>query len=193
MKLVAGLGNPGESYSRTRHNIGFMVVSALAKRLNVNFGTSKFKSTLGTAMMSGEKVLLAKPQTYMNRSGEALQAAMAYYKLSNEDIVVVYDDKDLEYGRMKITPKGSDGGHRGIRSIIQHLNTQDFTRVRMGIGQPEHNEDVADFVLKPFYNYQIKSLEEWVSIGADAVEVTLRDGPTKASNRYNRKLWTQTT
>lgn len=192
LKLVAGLGNPGESYKGTRHNIGFMVLDVLASRCKATFGATRFNSTTGTAMINGEKVLLMKPQTFMNRSGSAIQSAMAYFKICNEDIIVVHDDKDLDFGRMKVASGGSDGGHKGIRSTIQHINSQDFTRIRMGIGQPEHGEEVADFVLKPFYSHQRDTIEEWVSTGADAVEVILRDGPVKAANLFNGKVWTQT-
>lgn len=189
MKLIVGLGNPGEQYAQTRHNIGFLVLDELARRWGISLGRNRFQAVTGEGNLGGEKLLLAKPQTYMNRSGTTVAQAMDFYRLSPADLLLVHDDKDLDFGRMKIRVGGSDGGHKGIRSILSHVHTPEFCRCRLGVGRPEHGEDTSDFVLSKFYSYQIRQLAGWVDTCADAVESVLRDGPERAANAFNNRLW----
>jgi PTH1 family peptidyl-tRNA hydrolase len=191
VKLIAGLGNPGERYDQTRHNIGFMILDELARRWNIGVGRARFQAQVGETTVNGEKVILLKPQCFMNRSGLAVSQAMSFYRLVLADLIVVHDDKDLDFARMKIKVGGSDGGHKGIRSIHQSLASPDFTRIRAGVGKPEHHEDTAEFVLNRFYSHHIRHLSDWVGICADAVNAVLSDGPDKAANQYNNRAWVE--
>ena len=148
MYIIAGLGNPGKKYENTRHNIGFITLDYLAERHDIQINKIKHKALVGEGRISGQKVLLVKPQTYMNLSGESLREVMDYYKVDIEDLIVIYDDIDLPAGTVRIRKKGSAGTHNGMRSIVQHLG-QDFPRIRMGIGN-ERKGDLADFVLGGF-------------------------------------------
>lgn len=152
MKMIVGLGNIGQEYDKTRHNIGFMTVDALAEAQGVNFNLdSKHHALVASTMMDGEKVLLVKPTTYMNESGQAVAPLMDYYKLALEDLLVVQDDMDMDLGRLRLRAKGSAGGHNGIKSIINHLGTQNFGRLKFGIGHPSHqHQAVIDYVLGKF-------------------------------------------
>lgn len=191
LKLLAGLGNPGGVYRGTRHNIGFMVLDELSSRWGVKIEKVRFRSLTGESRLAGEKIICIKPQTFMNLSGEALQQAASYYSVDVQDIIIVHDDKDLPFGRMKIAQSGSDGGHKGIRSAIRLLKSNDFIRIRMGIGQPEHSEEVADYVLSAFYSEQLKNLNKWIDKGADAVELSIRENADKAANVFNGRCWIQ--
>lgn len=157
MKLIVGLGNPGNQYTKTKHNIGFMSVDNIAQKLSLTFNQTKFKSLYTEGRMGTEKFILIKPQTYMNLSGEAVQAWVDFYKLSGADIVVIYDDMDLPIGKVRLRAKGGHGGHNGVKSIIQHLGTKEFNRVRVGIGRPFVGQDVTSHVLSQFPK---KNLEE---------------------------------
>ncbi|RJO71866.1 MAG: aminoacyl-tRNA hydrolase [Myxococcales bacterium] len=189
MKIVAGLGNPGERYASTRHNIGFRVADELARRHAASAFRGRFRAQAADASIAGERVLLLKPTTYMNLSGQAIQEALAFYKLAFEDLIVIHDDVDLDFGVMKVRAGGGDAGHKGIRSAIGQLGSDAFTRVRMGVGRPRFGEPVVDFVLKSFYPPEQALLDEWVAKGADAVEAALKDGATAAANVFNRRAW----
>ena len=169
MFLIAGLGNPGKEYENTRHNAGFMVLDALADKLGADISEKKHKALCGKAVIGGQKVILLKPQTYMNSSGESIRAAADYYKVDPEDILVVYDDISLAPGQLRIRAKGSAGGHNGIKSIIAHLGTQEFPRVRVGVGEKPPRMDLADYVLGHFSQGERKIMEDAVKEAADAV------------------------
>lgn len=189
MKLIACLGNPGEAYSRTRHNIGFMIADVLADRWGASWGKGKLRADACRCWRHRERILLLKPLTFMNNSGESISQAARYYRIGPDDIIVVHDDLDLEFGHMKIRRNGSDGGHKGVRSSIEFLKSDRFSRVRMGIGKPDRGETAEEYVLRPFYTEQSEFLSRWVAIGADAVEALLRDGIEKAANQFNKKSW----
>lgn len=173
MKWIVGLGNPGSQYAKTRHNIGFMAVDELARRHGIEIKQSKCKALIGEGSLPGGKVVLIKPMTYMNLSGEAVRAYMDYYKASLEDMIVVYDDLDTELGRNRLRYQGSAGGHNGIKSIIQHTGTQTFNRIRMGISRPEPGYAVVDYVLSGFAKKEKPLLEQSVSAACDALEYSL--------------------
>jgi len=185
MWLVVGLGNPGSRYEKTRHNAGFLVVDLLAERWGVPSFRSKFGALVGEARVSGDRAILCKPQSFMNCSGQAVMPCAHYYGIGPAEIVVVHDDMDLEFGRVKVKVGGGHGGHNGLKSLFQHLGTQDFVRVRVGIGRPRPHMDGADYVLEPFSTAEWRSLPEVLETAADAVEMVLREGPTSAMNRHN--------
>ncbi len=191
MKLVVGLGNPGGEYRHTRHNLGFMILDRLVEKLGGRFGKSKFLSDTAGIVWNGEKLLLLKPLTYMNKSGDSVAGASAYFKIESEDILVVHDDLDLDFGRMKIRTGGSDGGHKGIRSISRSLSTNSFPRIRMGIGKPAFGESPADYVLREFYAREKALVDDWIEAGMKAVLHTLKDGAASAANAFNGKLWVE--
>ncbi len=166
MKAVFGLGNPGTEYEKTRHNVGRMVVSSWAKESGIKIAGRRFDARTGTGHWEGEGVIAALPQTYMNLSGRSVARVASFYKLGPADIIVVHDDMDLDPGRIRIRPHGGDGGHRGIRSIIEELGTQDFVRVRIGIGRPPEDDDAVDYVLKPFSGEERHVIERDDSEGA---------------------------
>ncbi|GEK91621.1 aminoacyl-tRNA hydrolase [Alkalibacterium kapii] len=169
MKLIIGLGNPGGKYRETKHNIGFIVLDEIAFQMGWAFNRSKFDSVYAEGMVKGEKVLLIKPQTYMNDSGRSVRPWMDYYNLSNEDIVVVYDDMDLPTGKIRLRQKGGAGGHNGIKSIIDHIETKNFNRLRIGIGRPFENQTVISHVLSPFHKSEHENMLFSVKKAADAV------------------------
>jgi peptidyl-tRNA hydrolase, PTH1 family len=191
MKLIVGLGNPGREYSGTRHNIGFAVVGELARKHGVNFDKRCCQSRAGEGGISGQPVVLAKPQTYMNLSGEAVAALMRKYKVKLSDILVVHDDLDLPLGKIRIRANGSAGGHNGLKSIIASVGSMDFARVKIGIERPEsagiERRDVVDHVLSDFDATDRKIAEEAVSRAVSAVETVLECGLETAMNRFNPK------
>lgn len=151
VKLVVGLGNPGSKYHETKHNVGFMAIDLLAKELNVSFSEDKnFKADIGSAFLDGEKVYLVKPTTFMNLSGVAVRALLAYFNIAIEDFIVIYDDLDMEVGKIRYRQKGSAGGHNGIKSIIAEIGTQEFDRIKVGIGRPKSGMTVVNHVLGKF-------------------------------------------
>ena len=186
MKIVLGLGNPGRKYERARHNLGFLVVDQVAYRNSVVFKKKKYSSLIGEWQRDGEKVLLLKPQTYMNHSGEAVRSLFRYLPLSAKDLVVIHDDLDLPFGRIRVRPRGGAGGHRGIHSVLEALGEEGFFRVRVGIGRPPAGVDPTDYVLQPFSPQESSRLEEVVSKAADAVECLLQEGAERAMERFNR-------
>lgn len=187
MILIAGLGNPGKEYENTRHNAGFLVLDTLAQKLGADLSERKYRALCGKAVIGGQKVILLKPQTYMNSSGESIRAAADYYKVPPEDILVVYDDISLAPGQLRIRAKGSAGGHNGIKSIIAHLGTQEFPRVKVGIGEKPPRMDLADYVLGHFSSGEKKIMEEAAKEAADAICEIVNVGIEQAMNDHNRR------
>jgi len=188
VKIVAGLGNPGQKYANTRHNAGFMVVDALARSMGITVGVKMCQALTGTGKIGTVDVLLAKPQTYMNLSGCSVAALLQRYGLTPEDLVVVYDDLDLPPGRIRVRPRGGSAGHRGVQSIIDALGSSDFPRVRVGIGRPDGPAaDPVDFVLAPLCGESAEQLAKAVELAALAVRCLLTDGVERAMNEYNRR------
>ena len=185
MYIIAGLGNPGKKYENTRHNIGFITLDYLAERHDIKINKIKHKALVGEGRIFGQKVLLVQPQTYMNLSGESLREVMDYYKVDIEDMIVIYDDIDLEAGAVRIRKKGGPGTHNGMRSIVQHLGT-DFPRIRMGIGK-DRRGDLVDFVLSGFTKEDKEVLEPAIERAALAIEMYIGEGIEKAMNQYNIK------
>ena len=188
MFLIAGLGNPGRQYEKTRHNMGFDTIDELIDRHRIPQGGIAHKAMYGKGMSAGEKVLAVKPLTYMNLSGESLREWVNYYKLDPEtEMIVIYDDIDLEPGQIRIRKKGSAGGHNGIKSIIAQLGTQNFYRIKVGVGAKPRGWDLADYVLGRFSSDERIAVDKAICDAADAVEMILRDGIESAMNHYNRK------
>jgi peptidyl-tRNA hydrolase, PTH1 family len=182
--LVVGLGNPGGKYEGTRHNIGFMVVERFAERLGVSFTSSKHRADTARGTVSGASVLLAEPLTFMNDSGIAVRRLLEYYKVPPERMIVVCDDLDLPFGRLRIRMDGSSGGNGGLRSIIREIGTDAFTRLRVGIDRP--SIPARAYVLQPFTREQEAVLPALVDVTCDAIEAILARGPTAAMNEFNR-------
>ena len=184
--LIVGLGNPGKKYENTRHNTGFMAVDLLADRCNIRIDRIKFKGLCGEAQISGHKVLLLKPSTYMNLSGQSVQEAMAFYKLPPEKTIILFDDISLAPGRMRIRKKGSDGGHNGMKNIIYLAGKDTFPRIKIGVGaKPNPGWDLADWVLSTFSQEERKELEKALEHAADSVELMVAGKTDEAMNRYN--------
>ena len=185
--LVVGLGNPGSKYENTRHNMGFMAVDLLAESVNMPFNKVRFKAATGTCELGGEKVLVMKPQTYMNLSGEAVGEAARFYKIPPEHVLVISDDISLAAGKLRIRASGSAGGHNGLKNIIQHLGTDKFPRIKVGVGSPQQaGFDVIDWVIGKPLGEDKKTLQETLELAAKAVSCVISQGPEKAMNRYNR-------
>ena len=184
--LVAGLGNPGREYAPTRHNVGFLVCDELARRHGGSF-RGKFSGELAEVRIDGARVALLKPQTYMNESGRSVGAAARFFKLEPEQLLVVHDEADLDLGRLQARGGGGLAGHNGLRSVAQHVRSQDFLRLRVGVGRPERGDPrpVADFVLSPFSPED--DVEALVDRAADAVETVVRDGLDEAQQRFNER------
>ena len=184
--LIVFLGNPGPKYECTRHNAGFMAGDALAKKLGVSMNKARFKALTVAAEINGEKVLLMKPQTFMNLSGEAVGEAARFYKVPSERVIVVSDEVSLPLGKLRVRMKGSAGGHNGLKSIISALGSDGFPRVRIGVGAPPHPDyDMADWVLSVFRNQDLEDMLNAASQAAEAVIAYVTDGPERAMNRFN--------
>ncbi|MCB9452294.1 MAG: aminoacyl-tRNA hydrolase [Anaerolineaceae bacterium] len=183
--LIVGLGNPGKEYENTRHNVGFQVVDELARRYGLTFGKKERKAVVASGVMQGRKVILAKPQTYMNLSGESVRALVDFYKVEIEHIIIVSDDLDIPLGTLRLRKEGSAGGQRGLKSIIQHLGTQNFSRLRFGIGRPPGRMDPKDYVLQAFKGDDAILAAEVADHAADAVETWLTSGIDLAMSRHN--------
>ncbi|MCI8662604.1 MAG: aminoacyl-tRNA hydrolase [Hungatella sp.] len=187
MYIIAGLGNPDGRYENTRHNVGFEVIDILADRIGICVDEKKHRALCGRGVLEGQKVILLKPQTYMNLSGESVRAAADFYKAEPKNIIVVYDDISLEPGQLRIRGKGSAGGHNGIKNIIAHLGTQEFPRVKVGIGEKPKGMDLADYVLSHFSQGERESMREAYKEAAEAVAVMVGQGIDEAMNRFNGK------
>lgn len=186
MWLVVGLGNPDARYRGTRHNVGFEIAEALAERAGITLSEKKFKARMARGRLGSAEVVILEPQTYMNLSGESVGPAMGFYKLTTEQVVVVHDDLELELGRMKLRRGGGHSGHNGLRSLVQHLPDAEFVRVRIGIGRPPSGWDPADYVLGKFTPDERALVEPVLARATDAVETVVKEGLTRALNRFNR-------
>lgn len=189
MYLVAGLGNPGKQYETTRHNIGFETIDYISRKYGVKVNKIKFKGLLGEFSVDGEKVILLKPQTYMNLSGESVREAADFYKIPCQNIIIVYDDISLPTGSVRIRAKGSAGGHNGIKSIIYQLQSDNFPRIKIGVGAPKHKDyDLKDFVLARFSNDESQSIISAVETVPDAICEIIKNGCDKAASKYNKTV-----
>ena len=185
MKIIAGLGNPTREYEGTRHNMGFSAIYQIADIYNIKMNIARHKALIGTGIIAGEKVMLVMPQTYMNLSGESIGEILRFYKLSPADLIILYDDIDLDVGKLRIRAKGSAGGHNGIKSIIAHIGTETFDRVRIGVGHKPEGWDLADHVLSRFSKEELPVVRDSVSRAADAIEVIISSGIEAAMNKFN--------
>ncbi|MGH7797209.1 MAG: aminoacyl-tRNA hydrolase [Candidatus Binatia bacterium] len=186
MKLIVGLGNPGKRYAATRHNLGFLIVDRIAAQIGIALGKKLHEALVGSGSIEGEKIVLAKPQTYMNRSGPTVADLLREFGIPTDDLVVINDDLDLPFGRIRIRPGGSAGGHRGLGSIAESLAGAPFCRVRVGIGRPPEGVEAAEYVLEPFSAAESGQLGEIVDRGAESVTCLVRDGLDRAMANYNR-------
>ena len=188
MKLFVGLGNPGREYAATKHNVGFMLADALAEHLNAPDWHEQFRALVTATYVEGEKLLLVKPQTFMNLSGEAVRPIIDYYKVELDDLIVAHDDMDLPSGMIRLRPKGSSGGHRGVQSIIEHLSgAENFVRVRIGVGRPPEHWSVNSHVLSPFNEEDAARIKEAIEQLVPAVMSIVTDGIDIAMNKFNPK------
>ena len=180
-----GLGNPGDKYKATRHNIGFLAVDSLSIDKNIALQKRKFDSVFGSGVVCGLKVIITKPMTFMNLSGEAVSAIANYYDIASEDIIVIHDDMDIEFGRLKIRTQGGSAGHRGIVSLIKYLNDDKFLRIRVGIGKPPDFLEPSDFVLQNFSVQEQNELKGVIEDIQQCIEVILTQGPEAAMNKFH--------
>jgi len=187
MKLVVGLGNPGEEYARTRHNVGFLAADRLAQVARSRFSAQKFAAELAEARLGPERVWIMKPQTYMNESGQAVGAALRFWKLELEDLVVLHDDLELEPFRVQLKVGGGHGGHNGVKSVNAHLGSPDYARVRIGVGRPPPLVDPMDFVLGKFARSEEPELDACLARASEAARLAVELGPHKAMNKVNRR------
>jgi PTH1 family peptidyl-tRNA hydrolase len=185
--LVVGLGNPGSFYAETGHNLGFRVIEKLCHRAGISLNTSEYQSLSGKGIVGGQEVILAKPLTFVNSSGQAVRLLLRGGKLGIEDIIIICDDSNLKLGQIRIRVKGSSGGHRGLESIIQEIGTHDFIRVRIGIGTPPTGVPLERYVLAKFKSTELARVEEAIVQAAETVELIIANGVSEAMNRYNRR------
>ncbi len=183
--MIVGLGNPGEKYSRTRHNIGFMVIKAWSRMLGAPLRGRRFHSRNALVTLGNKTLMLFCPVTFMNNSGQAVEACAQYFGLDSGSILVVHDDLDLPVGRIKVVRGGGPGGHKGVQSIIEHLGTNQFPRVKVGIGRPQRGEPVEDFVLSPFYEEDRELVEKAILLAVRACELVVSEGVEQAMNYIN--------
>jgi len=185
--LIVGLGNPGQTYAQTRHNVGFFVADHLATRTGSKWKAHKARADVAETHLAGQRVVLAKPRSYMNESGGPVSALVGYYKVDLENVIVIHDELDIEFGALRLKLGGGDSGHNGLKSIRQSTGSGDFLRVRFGIGRPPGRMDPAAFVLKPFASSERKEVEVLVDRAADAVEALMADGLETAQNTFNAR------
>lgn len=185
MYLIVGLGNPEDKYSNTRHNMGFDVINELSKECDIKVSKSKFDAFYGMGEINGKKVILAKPQTYMNLSGESIIKFKKFYKLSNKNIIVIYDDMDLNIGDIRLKAKGGPGTHNGMKSVVDNLNTEEFIRVRVGIGTPKYKDDIINYVLEQVPKREREILDESIIKAKDSIIEILENGIDRAMNKFN--------
>ncbi|MFZ5986565.1 MAG: aminoacyl-tRNA hydrolase [Bacillota bacterium] len=184
--IVVGLGNPGTKYDNTRHNVGFDTIDLLSVRHGIRLTKLKHKALSGDGTIGGKRVMLVKPQTFMNLSGESVREILEWYKVSVKNIIIIYDDIDLPVGKLRLRPKGSAGTHNGMRSVIYQIQSDEFPRVRIGVDKPPAGWDLANFVLSRFTGEERKTVEETISNAADAVETIIKSGIDQAMNKYNK-------
>lgn len=187
MYLIVGLGNPESDYSKTRHNMGFNVINKLSEKHGIEVNKSKFKALYGKGSINNESVVLVKPQTYMNLSGEAVQEFVNFYKVDLENVLVIYDDIDTEPGKIRIRKAGGPGTHNGMKSVVECLGTNGFPRIRVGIGMPKYKDDLINYVLGHIPEDEAKLLEEGVQTASEAVDEMLKNGIDIAMNKFNQK------
>ena len=185
MYLIVGLGNPEEEYDKTRHNMGFHTINKIASQYNLEIKKSKFQGLYENAIIENQKVILVKPQTYMNLSGNCVKDFVEFYKIENDKIIIIYDDMDIEPGQIKIRKKGSSGGHNGMKSIIERLGTEEFSRIRIGIGKPQYKEDKINYVIGEIQEEDIEKLEKGVDKAKEAVIEILKNSIDTAMNKFN--------
>lgn len=189
MYIIVGLGNPGRKYVHTRHNVGFDTIDVLADKYGISVETKKHKALIGKGVIEGNKVILAKPQTFMNLSGESVRDLIDYFKVDEEEeLIVIYDDISLEPGNLRLRAKGSAGGHNGIKSIISHLGGQVFKRIKIGVGEKPRGFDLADYVLGHFKGADQEHVGESLKRAADAAVMIMTDDMAAAMNEYNKKM-----
>ncbi len=188
MYIIVGLGNPTKEYDHTRHNIGFQVIDMIGKTSGIDVTEKKHKALIGKGYINGQKVILAKPQTYMNLSGESIRVLIDYYKIEEKtQLIIIYDDISLEVGQLRIRKKGSAGGHNGIKSIISHLGHDTFLRIKIGVGEKPKNFDLADYVLGHFTKAELEVMEESGEKAGKAIELLMEEKIEEAMNQYNGK------
>jgi len=187
MNVIAGLGNPGAEYAKTKHNAGFMLIDALARDFGTDSWREKYNALVDEIFVGGEKIILVKPLTYMNNSGKAIAPILNFYKLTADDLIVAHDDMDIPVGTIRIRRKGSSGGHNGLKSIIENVGTSDFNRVRIGIGRPAQGWTVINHVLAPFNEEDVPKIAGAIDYLVPAVKCILSDGIDMAMNKYNPK------
>lgn len=189
MYIIAGLGNPGREYKNTRHNVGFMVIDKAAGKYDIKLDKKRHKAVCGKGVIAGESVILVKPQTFMNLSGESIRKVIDYYKVEEkESLIVISDDISLDTGMLRIRKKGSAGGHNGLKNIILHLGHDEFKRIRVGVGDKPAGGDLVDYVLGRFDKEQAQLMDESTSRAVEAIEVIIRDGADAAMNIFNKKI-----
>jgi len=185
MYLIVGLGNPEEKYSNTRHNMGFDVINEFSKEYDIKVSKSKFDAFYGMGEINGEKIILVKPQTYMNLSGESIIKFKKFYKISSKNIIVIYDDIDLKLGDIRLKAKGSSGSHNGMKSVVEKLNTEDFIRIRIGIGSPENKDDMINYVIGQIPKREREILDQSILKAKDSIIEILDNGIDSAMNKFN--------
>lgn len=185
MYLIVGLGNPEEEYSNTRHNMGFDTVNKLAKQYNIEINKAKFEGLYGTGIIEGKKVVLLKPQTYMNLSGESIKKVIDFYKIENEKLIIIYDDIDLKIGTVKVRKTGGPGTHNGMKSVFQNINNKEFSRIRIGIGMPEHKNDLINYVIGKIPEEEKQILDKSTTAAKNAIIEILKNGVDSAMNKFN--------
>lgn len=187
MYYIVGLGNPGLKYENTRHNAGFITIDYLARKYDIDVRKIKFKSLIGQGVISGQKIMLVKPQTYMNNSGEALREIFNYFDFDHDKLIVIYDDIDIAFGSIRIRKKGSAGTHNGMKSIIYNLKFDDFPRIKVSVGKKPEYMDLANFVLSGFSKEEAKIIEDEVILAGDAIKMIIEEGIEKSMSIYNSK------
>ena len=185
MYLIVGLGNPEPEYSKTRHNMGFDVINKLSNKYEINVNKSKWKGLVGTGIIENEKVILLKPQTFMNLSGESIREVMYFYNLENKDIIIIYDDMDIEKGEIKVRKTGGPGSHNGMKSVIENLPNNRFKRVRVGIGKPENKSDMINYVIGKVSDEEQEILDKGTEKAKEAVIEIVKNGVDSAMNKFN--------
>lgn len=185
MYIIVGLGNPGREYENTRHNTGFIAIDKLANKYNIEISKEKHKALIGTGLIEGEKVILVKPQTFMNLSGESVREVINFYKEEVKNFIVIFDDIDLPIGTIRIKERGSAGTHNGVKSLVHELGTQEFKRIKVGVGSPSGKMDLVSYVLGKFSNEEFKEIEISTNKVVNAIETIIKEGVAKAMNEYN--------